>query len=92
MKATSTSMMLEWSPRTMNQEADALTNMDFRGFSPDQRIKADIRQLDFMVLPQLMAAGEQFERERDAAREAAAMSQPACQKRKRTPLRVSDPW
>ena len=66
MKATATVLELTWAPRGKNMEADALTNEDFRGFSPSKRMAPDFSDLKFLVLDQLMSAGADFEAERVA--------------------------
>ena len=43
----------EWAPRTVNEEADALTNGDTSGFSDALRVDVYVSALDFKVLPRL---------------------------------------
>jgi len=59
-----------WLPRLQNDEADALTNSDFRHFDPKLRIPVDVDQLGFKVLPMLFEAGEQYVRDLEAKRNA----------------------
>ena len=47
-------------PRLENEEADALTNSDFRHFSAALRVKVDIENLPFGVLPKLLEHGEDY--------------------------------
>ena len=47
----------------MNSEADRLTDGDTRGFDPELRVRADIRQLRWLVLNWLMEAGSAFHRQ-----------------------------
>ena len=49
---------LDWVPRDQNTEADALTNGDFTGFSPELRVKVDVASLPFKVLPDLLKAAD----------------------------------
>ena len=49
-----------WLPRLQNDEADQLTNMDFRHFDPKKRIPASLERLGFQVLPELFEAGEKY--------------------------------
>ena len=50
----------QWVPRLENEEADALTNSDFRHFSSEHRIDVDLESLPFDVLPRLLECGENF--------------------------------
>ena len=59
-----------WIPRLQNEEADALTNSDFRHFDPKLRIPVDVDQLGFKVLPMLFETGELYVRELEATRKA----------------------
>jgi hypothetical protein len=49
-----------WLPRLENEEADALTNFDFRHFDPARRIEVKLEELEFAVLNELFAAGEEY--------------------------------
>ena len=49
-----------WLPRLQNEEADALTNLDFRHFDPVKRIRVDLSKLKFGVLTELFAEGEEY--------------------------------
>ena len=49
-----------WIPRRENEEADALTNEDFRHFDPALRIKVDLDKLKFTVMNELFAEGEAY--------------------------------
>ena len=49
-----------WLPRLQNEEADALTNSDFRHFSADKRIDVDLAALPFRVMNDLFAEGEAY--------------------------------
>ena len=60
-----------WLPRDENEEADALTNIDFRHFDPNRRIPVDLASIEFGVLNQLFEAGEAYTKELEAAREKA---------------------
>ena len=48
---------LEWVRRDSNKVADSLTNNDFTGFRSDNRVHLDLTQLDWICLPELLAAG-----------------------------------
>ena len=52
-------MRAKWLPRDQNEEADALTNFDYRFFEPSRRIEVDVNKLVFRVLLGVFEAGEQ---------------------------------
>ena len=94
MRATSTILDLSWAPRLVNQEADALTNGDTRGFDPGRRMEPDMAKVRFLVLPEFMEAGVDKERNIAKERRRAASKEkgPPRRKGKRVRLRDSDPW
>ena len=49
-----------WIPRLQNEEADALTNWDFRHFDPAKRIDVELEKLEFHVLNDLFSVGENY--------------------------------
>ena len=49
-----------WIPRDQNEEADALTNWDFRHFDPALRVEVDLERLQFNVMKDLFAAGDDY--------------------------------
>ena len=70
-----------WVPRDQNQEADDLTNLEFRHFDERRRIPVKLEDLDFGVMPELFECGDQYmaelEVQRTKAREAAAAEKAA---------------
>ena len=50
----------DWIPRLQNEEADALTNWDFRHFDERKRIHVNLEQLDFLVMGELFDAGDRY--------------------------------
>ena len=56
----SVSLRANWIPRLQNEEADALTNMEFKDFDPGKRIHVELDQLGFQVLDSLLAEGEKY--------------------------------
>ena len=58
-----------WIPRLQNEEADALTNSDFRHFAPEKRIPVELADLNFGVLNELMSSGLEYHDEVTALRE-----------------------
>ena len=51
---------LDWAPREQNVEADELAAGVFRRFDPNLRIPADISSLNFVVMHEMMQAGESW--------------------------------
>ena len=52
---------LAWIPRDKNAEADALADGIVEGFSPCMRVGGDgIKSIPWLVLPELLAAGQGF--------------------------------
>ena len=47
----------------MNEEADALTNEDFKGFCPEKRIEVDLGRLPWEILPDYMELGCEYYKE-----------------------------
>ena len=90
----------QWLPCLQNEEADALTNGDYRHFDPERRIPVALDALGFGVLPGLLEEGQRFydevEEQRAAeklARRAAGPRQPGRKRKKAgTALRDRDPW
>ena len=63
-------MALEWIPRDQNEEADALTNEEFTGFTPSLRLPADPSSLRFRLLSDLLPFLASFLALTDAAKDA----------------------
>ena len=59
-----------WLPRLENEEADALTNDDFRHFSPDLRIPIKLEEMRFGVMRGLFDSGEAYISELEKAKAA----------------------
>ena len=88
-----------WIPRDQNEEADALTNWDFRHFDSSRRVEEDLERLQFNVMKDLFAAGDDYLAELDALKlkaKSSPASAPAAgektRKRKDPPLRETNPW
>ena len=62
-------LQASWIPRLQNEEADALTNADFRHFSPKNRMPVELADLKFGVLDELMCSGIEYHDEVSALRE-----------------------
>ena len=92
------SIRANWMPRLQNEEAYSLTNSDFRHFSPDKRIVVELDKLEFVVLNDLFAVGEEYVTElamlkaktkRDAQGPGSA---PLKRRKKGVPMREEQPW
>ena len=82
-------------PRLENEEADALTNADFRHFSPEHRFDVDLESLTFGVLPRLWECGENFVSELADIKLAKESGHDGAAKRRRLKvdaLRDRQPW
>ena len=96
MRLRNFSLNLEWIPRLQNQEADALTNGDYTGFSPENQIQVDLEALPLQVVPELLPVAEAFYKDLDdkraAAKVAGGRGAGRASKPPREPLRFRDPW
>ena len=57
-----------WLPRLQNQEADDLTNDEFRHFDMTKRIAVDLKTVGFAVMDRLFEEGDAYIKELDEAR------------------------
>ena len=92
-------LQARWIPRLQNEEADALTNWDFRHFDKKLRIVVpdeDLSSLDFGILPRLLATGEAYLAELSVAKEQAKAESAAGwtyrKKRAGEALKDRQPW
>ena len=84
-----------WIPRLQNEEADALTNEDFRHFDLSKRVEVDLKTLPFGVLHGLLAVGDQYVDELAKAKLVTnACAATASKKRRKAgdASREKDPW
>ena len=91
-----------WLPRDENQEADDLTNDEFRHFDLKKRIKAELKDLKFTIMDSLFAVGDTYLAELEAARDSEKRKRAVKQARdgqrkelrktKTKGLRETDPW
>ena len=89
-----------WLPRLQNQEADDLTNDEFRHFDAAKRIPVELKDLGFDLMNSLFEAGDDYEAELSRARARAKMAGSSGQDGKysalggpkRKSLKESDPW
>ena len=66
---------LDWVPRTVNAEADALADGNMEGFSPGLRQAADPSKMTWLVLDRLLEYGMKFYSEASAQRAAVTSPQ-----------------
>ena len=89
-------MRADWVPRLENQEADDLTNLEFKSFDLDKRIAVDLDKLEFGVLRQLFEVGDAYVQElADLKAKSKASEADGGSRKKRLAgdtLRDRDPW
>ena len=72
------SLRASWIPILQNEEADALTNSDFRHFDLALRIDVDLASLEFKVTNQLFAVGDEYIEELAKAKRRGEEAQRVC--------------
>ena len=95
MRARQARLEVKWAPREVNEEADALTNEDFGGFATEHRVRVDLGNMGWKVLPDMLEAGKFYYQDLREVREAVARTPGGKRGRRRTTaesLRVRDPW
>ena len=87
---------LAWGRRCENQAADDLTNDEFSKFDPKLRVSKKVSDIDWKVLPGLMAEAEalyrETERNRAAKREAPPGPRVLKRAKRHRGLTETDPW
>ena len=88
------SLRADWVPRLENQEADDLTNMEFKSFDPAKRLDVRLEDLEFGVLKHLFDVGDSYLAEIEHLKSLATIQTKAGRKRKLAgdSLRERDPW
>ena len=86
-----------WVPRLQNEEADALTNWEFRHFNPSNRIDVKLEELSFGVLDRLFEVGDEYiemlnKLKQDSEREKKAPRYKIMKRRACDTLASRDPW
>ena len=80
-------MRANWIPHLENQEADDLTNLEFKSFEARHRIDVDLDRLEFGVRNELLEVGDAYVQEiDDLKKQAKAEGAVKAAKRKRLPL------
>ena len=85
-----------WVPRLENQEADDLTNLEFKSFDESKRLDVDLDCLDFGVMRELFEVGDNYLAELTALKEEAKRTAEVRGNKKRKKagdaLRDREPW
>ena len=84
-----------WVPRLENQEADDLTNMEFKSFDPKKRLDVDLERLEFGVLQDLFNVGDAYVSELADLKSKSKATVERVEKRRKLAgdsLRERDPW
>ena len=95
MKEQSLKVLVEWSPRSGNQEADRLANGVTTGFTPENRVHIDLRTIHWTILDEAIAMGKQAEDDFQRARATGALPNRGVRNKRRRAedkLRQRDPW
>ena len=90
------SLRADWVPRLENQEADDLTNLEFKSFDMARRLDVQLEALEFGVLRELFHVGDQYLEELESLKARAREAKVAKEGKKRKlageSLRERDPW
>ena len=95
MKRMLLKIQIGWSPRTGNNEADALANGVFDGFDVALRVPLDPHLLSWELLPQALETGRAAELEHRSANMNGLLPNRGKRQRKRKldeRLKITDPW
>ena len=94
MKRMSMKVVVEWTPRAGNREADHLANGEYSRFSPQNRVNVDLAQMQWDVLPDVLGLGRSAEDD-VRLKEPGQCLQRNVKRWKRKPderMRLKDPW
>ena len=90
---------MQWLPREANVEADALTNLDFKGFTPGNRIEVKYSDIQCAVLPDIMGVSTELYKEvceQRASNKKLTVGRTAGNKARKTAankrMKWTDPW
>ena len=95
MKRMSMKVVVEWTPRAGNREADHLANGEYSRFSPQNRVNVDLAQMQWDVLPDVLSLGRSAEDDVRRLKESGQCLQRNVKRWKRKPderMRLKDPW
>ena len=95
MKRMSMKVVVEWTLRAGNREADHLANLEYRRFSPQNRVNVNLAQMQWDVLPDVLSLGRSAEDDVRRLKESGQCLQRNVKRRMRKPderTRLKDPW
>ena len=93
LRARSAIMNLVWRRRDDNAEADALTNMDLKGFDPALRVGTTFKEIKWLVLDEIMDTSVQLYQEIRQQKEQQGHKRGKWNKAKgKAALKWRDPW
>ncbi len=84
-------LSMDWVPRELNAEADRLAGGDCSGFTASLRHHVEWDKINWLVMDWALELGVSFYAEQGGRRELHQAPRPQ-NKRKKIPLRESDPW
>ena len=84
-KRMSMKVVVEWTPRTGNREADSLANGEHSRFSPQNRVDVDLAQMQWNMLPDVLSQGKSAEDDVRRLKESGQCLQRNAKRRKRKP-------
>ena len=95
LEARGAELFLDWIPRGSNREADRLADGDWSGFDESLRVHAELGEVRWLVLSELLDAGRRFfqaaKKERRGQKRASQAAGPGSGRR-RQKLKEREPW
>ena len=88
-------VVVDWTPREGNKDADRLANGIVDDFTPDLEIKLDSSALEWEVLPDALRMAREADSEYKNLKQESRLPKRDQRKRKKRPeerLRLRDPW
>ena len=88
-------LVVGWTPRQFNREADDLANGRTQAFDPELEVKMNPEDLDWFILPQALKIGQEADESYWRLKEVGTLPNWGTQARRRKPeqqLRLADPW
>ena len=95
MKKRSMKVLVDWTPREGNKEADQLANGVVKSFSPELEIKLDPSLIQWEILPDALRMAREADTEYKELKQRGQLPKRDQRKRKKRPeerLRLRDPW
>ena len=97
LEARGAELFLEWIPRDANREADRLADGRWEGFDERHRVHVDLQAVGWLVLPELLVAGQKFyaaRRYENWARKkrTSGVGSSRVARRRKVSLKERDPW